>query len=97
VADRAWLAALDEESPRLFQTHHEADQYRGHVVASFGRSFRAKEADRRRIYGASCYYFYSNNDAPNIHTRSVMGLKKRRLSRSGAANHAIIATSDGSS
>jgi hypothetical protein len=29
----AWLLALDEESPRLFQTRHEADQENGRVVA----------------------------------------------------------------
>ena len=34
-------------------------------------------------------------NTPSI--RSVMGQKKRRLSRSGAASHAIIATNDGSS
>jgi hypothetical protein len=33
-------------------------------------------------------------NAPTTHTRRVMGLKKRRLSRSGAANNAIIATKD---
>jgi hypothetical protein len=34
-------------------------------------------------------YLHANN-----HTSCVMGLKKRRLSRSGAANNAIIATRD---
>jgi hypothetical protein len=36
VANRAWLAARDEESPRLFQTHHAADRESGRVVA-FGK------------------------------------------------------------
>jgi hypothetical protein len=35
-----------------------------------------------------------SNDAPTVPTRCVMGLKKRRLSRSGAACQAIIATKD---
>jgi hypothetical protein len=46
---------------------------------------------------AMCYFFFkslqeTSNEALTIYTRRVMGLKKRRLSRSGAANHVIIAT-----
>lgn len=37
------------------------------------------------------------NGAPVIHIRCMRGLKKQRLSRSGAANHSVIATRDGSS
>jgi hypothetical protein len=32
------------------------------------------------------------NDAPTLSIRSAMGMKKRSLSWSGAANHAIKAT-----
>ncbi|MBS7807577.1 hypothetical protein [Variovorax sp. PCZ-1] len=48
-------------------------------------------------YAQSATKSIVGNDAPTTYTRRVMGLKKRSLSRSGAANHVITATKDRSS
>jgi hypothetical protein len=45
-------------------------------------------------YAQFAIEFIVIDDAPTIPIRCVMGLKNRRLSRSGAASKAIIATKD---
>jgi hypothetical protein len=54
----------------------------------------AKSTSIRYGICAECYRIKSKQRRANIHTSCVMGLKKRRLSRSGAASQRIIATKD---
>jgi cytochrome c biogenesis protein CcdA len=60
--------------------------------------FRLNLKQKRQVAGIYIALFAMKlvvtNDAPTTHTRSVMGLKKRRLARSGAASRLIIATKD---
>ena len=60
-------------------------------VAHIFKRFRALAGIE---YTLSAIEFIVFDNAPIRPARRVMGLKKRRLSRSGAASHAIIATKD---
>jgi hypothetical protein len=70
-------------------------------ISCLGIFFSQHSRQKRHIAGVfiaqSATELIVFNNAPTIYTRSVMGLKKRSLSRSGAASHVIIATNDGSS
>jgi hypothetical protein len=77
-----WTAALDEESHRIFQTHHATDRVCGlfgMLQDCFFKRFRLSAlintAQSAHFLIVSAYQKRGTNNAPTLYTRCVMGLK----------------------